>query len=185
MKVGLIILFSGIIFFSCQESIVITNQFSVFEAQFQKLEAADTINSIEKGWAQGRLYEVESPLLSDSLFYNIIDTSKLAYKRWDERLYAEGKIKLDENRTGFFVARQYEDITYDRTTLLLIFNKGVFEKEIIFSEFVGYESTINEIQSKLFKNEKNDWAIIRETHQSTYNYEPGKRKIERFVIEYK
>lgn len=171
MKYLSVAVISIVIFCSCEKNPSKIAEFSVFERQFQNIEFVDTIDSREKGWAEGSLYEVKSSLLVDSLFYNFIDTSKLTYKRWDERLYAEGKIQLDENRTAFFISRQYEDITYDRTTLLLIFNKAVFEKDILFSEFVGYESAINETQSKLFKDEKGNWTIIRRTNSSYYDME--------------
>lgn len=173
MKAVLIILLSVIVMTSCKESVEVVDEFAVFKEVFQQLDLTDTLNSVAKGWAKGRLYEVESPLLSDSLFYNVVDTSELNYKRWDERLYAEGRIKFDENRTGFFLTRQYEDITHDRTTLLLIFNKETFEKDIVFSEFVGYESEINEIQSKLFKNENGEWTMIRTMNNSYYDIESG------------
>jgi hypothetical protein len=75
MKKILIILLSVFAMMSCKESAEVMDEFAVFKEAFQQLEAADTINSMEKGWAKGRLYEVESPLLSDSLFYNIIYSS--------------------------------------------------------------------------------------------------------------
>ncbi|MFT6149678.1 MAG: hypothetical protein ACJAUH_002372 [Saprospiraceae bacterium] len=146
--------------------------FYKFDNYFSILEWSDTLDTRKTELTLGQLHEVGSPIISDNIFYTVIDTSKLEYKRWDERLYAEGKMELSNTHTAYFVTRQMDDITYDRTTLILVFNKNhQFVQDLIFSEFIGYEGFITETESKLFKSENGYWQIESEKSESYFNPE--------------
>jgi hypothetical protein len=166
----------------------ITNKaFNQFDQYFEALEWADTLDSRKTDWALGRSHEVNSPIISDKVFYETVDTAKMDYDLYNPRLYAEGKIKLSEKYTAYFMTRQMDDITYDRTTLLLVFDTHQnFVQDVVFSEFVGYEGFITETQSRLFKNEKGVWQIESERNESYYDAENQEyiEKVENWSLEF-
>lgn len=173
MKIGLFVC-SVLIFLNCQstKSGFSDNNFQAFDRYFSMLKWTDTLDSKNTDWALGHIHEVNSPRLPDSIFYAAIDTAKMNYKFYDAWFYAEGKIDLPNQNTGYFLTRQMEDITYDRTTLLLVFDKNKqFVQDIVFSEFIGYEGFITETQSKLFKNEKGFLQIESVANESYYDAE--------------
>jgi hypothetical protein len=170
MRIG-IFLCSVIVFMSCQSTKTgfSDNNFQTFDRYFSTIKWTDTLDSKNTDWALGRIHEVKSPILPDNVFYATVDTANMSYKMYESRFFAEGKIDLPNGNTGYFVTRQTEDVTYDKTTLLIVFNKDLeLVQDVTFSEFIGYGGFITETQSKLFKDENGVWRINSEKSESTY-----------------
>lgn len=171
LRIGFFILIV-LVFTNCKspQQTVTNKAFHQFDKYFKVLQWSDTLDSRKTNWALGHLYEVTSPIISNDIFYETVDTAKMNYDLYEPRLYAEGKIQLSSKYTGYFMTRQMEDITYDRTTLLLVFDENQnFVQDVVFSEFIGYEGFITETQSKLFKNKKGVWQIESERNESRFD----------------
>jgi hypothetical protein len=173
MRIGLF-LCSVIIFLNCQSTKngFSDNNFQRFDHYFSTIKWIDTLNSRNTDWALGHSHEVNSPILPDSIFHTTVDTAKMSYEIYESRLFAEGKIDLPNGNTGYFVTRQMDDITYDRTTLLIVFNKNQkFVQDVIFSEFIGYEGFVTDTHSQLFKDKNGVWRIESEIAESRFDAE--------------
>lgn len=179
-----IISLSSLLIISCvsQNRLQTSTDFQAFDKAFAQLDEWDNVSSRNTNWALGRLHEVETPILKNELFYTVFDTSAMTYRYWEDRIYAEAKINLPRKHTGYFVTRQTEDITYDRTTVLIIVDKNYnYVQDFIFSEFIGYEGYITETQSKMIRQNKNDIIIQTNQNESYFNYE-AEEQVEKTII---
>ncbi len=146
-----------------------SDNFQQFDQFFNELEWKDTLDSKNRNWALGYLYEITAPILSPVTLYSVIDTADFQYNI-EDRLYAEGKMQLTNGNTAYFISRQYEDITYDRSTFLFIFNKkNEFIQVFLFSEFIGYEGSVSETQSQLFQTKTGDYVITTATETGYFD----------------
>jgi hypothetical protein len=188
VRIGFFILIM-FVFTNCKptQQTVTNKAFNQFDQYFEALEWADTLDSRKTDWALGRSHEVNSPIISDTIFHETVDTAKMDYVLYETRLYAEGKIQLSPKYTGYFMTRQMEDITYDRTTLLLVFDENKnFVQDVVFSEFIGYEGFVTGTQSKLFKNKNGILRIESERNESYYDAENQEyiEKMENWSLEF-
>ena len=188
VRIGFFILIM-FVFTNCKptQQTVSNKAFHQFDQYFETLEWADTLDSRKTDWALGYSHEVNSPIISDNVFYETVDTAKMDYDLYNARLYAEGKIQLSPKYTAYFMTRQMEDITYDRTTLLLIFDDHQnFVQDVVFSEFIGYEGFVTGTQSKLFKNKKGVWQIESERNESHFDAENQEyiEKVENWSLQF-
>ena len=170
----IIICFSIICLLSCvsQSRLKTSTDFQQFDNAFAQQNWTDTLDSRKTDWAKGYSYEIKTPILKNELFYAVFDTSEMTYRYWEDRIYAEAKIDLPNKQTGYFVSRQTEDITYDRTTVLVIVDKDYnYVQDFVFSEFIGYEGYITETQSQLNYNTKMHLVIHSYKNESYFDYE--------------
>lgn len=172
LLISFCVIFGLIIACQSQNKSVGNTNFQQFDHYFSTITWQDTFNTKNTDFALGYSYEIKVPLIADSVFYQAIDTVLLENNHWDNRIYAEGKIQLPNQYIGYFTTRQTDDISYDRTTNLLIFDKNNrFVQDFIFSEFIGYEGYITSTHSKLFKNDNGILMIQSQKEESYFDYE--------------